>query len=218
MLRGVGRIAVGVLTSALVLGSPAARAQNLTVEGSVTGTLTRGSTVSFRLTATHPDGWRSLDSATVILSLRGAPLEEIVYEVDQTSISAGPATALAGTGDDITGRFFRVRALDVRTTTGGDSLGLSFKARLLEDIPPGARFEFVVEDDEGAEASVGRVAAVPEEEGGFPWGTVAGAVLVALLAGGFLGARLSAHRRPASVYATVARRLADQDRPRGRSR
>jgi hypothetical protein len=197
-----------VLLVPLALATPAP-AQSATVRGTVTGELGRGSEVAFGVTATHPDGWRTLDTVTVTLSLRGALLEEIVYDVDQTSITAGEASALLGTGDQATGRFFRVSALGIRLTTGGDRLQLSFGARLLEDVPPGARFQFVAVDDHGGEVSMGRVAAVTEEDGGIPWATLAVAVVAALLAGGLLGSRIASHRRPTSVYATVARRLGE---------
>jgi hypothetical protein len=192
----------------LALARPAL-GQSATVRGSVAGELTRGSTVTFQVTATHPDGWRALDTVTVTLTLRGALLEALVYEVDQTSITVGGASALVGTGNQATGRFFRVSALDIRLSTGGDRLRLSFGAGLLEDVPPGARFRFVAEDDRGGEVSVGRVAAVTEEDGGFPWPTVGVAVVAALLAGGLLGSRIASHRRPPSLYATVARRVAE---------
>jgi hypothetical protein len=196
----------------------AAAAQAISVEGTVTGTLTRGRTATFGITATHPDGWRALDTVSVVLSLRDVPLEELVYEVDLTSLSAGSATALVGTGDEVTGRFLRVSALDVRVTTSGTRLDLSFRARLLDDVPRGARFEFVAEDLEGGRASIGRVAAVPEEEDAFSWGPVIAGVVLALLAGGFLGSRLAPHRRSTrrSIYDDVARRILEErerDRP-----
>lgn len=193
--------------------APPASAQAATIRGTVTGELTPGSKVTFGVTATHPDGWRTLDRVTVILSLRGIALEELEYDVDETSITAGEASALVGTGDQATGRFFRVSALDIRLLTGGDRLELTFGARLLDEVPPGARFRFVATDDLGGEVSMGRVAAVGEE-GGFPWATLSVAVLAALLAGGLLGSRIAASRRPASVYATVARRLGEDRAPR----
>ena len=218
MRRALLSPAALALTSALLVAGPAALAQGPSVKGSVTGSLTERSRVAFRVTATHPDGWRALRTVTLILSLRGAPLEELVYEVDTTTLVAGPFTALLGTGDDVTGRFLGVSALDVRVATAGDQLDLSFRARLLEDVPPGARFEFVAEDDEGLEARMARVAAVPEEEGSFPWATVIGAAVVALLAGGFLGSRLAPHRRTSgrSIYQDVARKILEE-RERGGS-
>ena len=211
------RSALALAIAASSLGwAGAAAAQAIAVEGTVTGSLTRGRTATFQVTATHPDGWRALDTVSVVLSLRGAPLEELVYEVDLTSLSAGPATALVGTGDDVTGRFLRVSALDVRVTTAGTTLDLSFRARILDEVPPGARFEFVAEDVEGRSASIGRVAAVPEEGDPFSWGPVIAAVVLALLAGGFLGSRLAPHRRSRrrSIYDDVARRiLEERERP-----
>jgi hypothetical protein len=209
-----GSLALAASVALLQALALPASAQAATIRGAVTGELTRGSKVTFGVTATHPDGWRTLDRVTVVLSLRGVALEELEYDVDETSITAGEASALVGTGDQATGRFFRVSALDIRLTTGGDRLQLTFGARLLDEVPSGARFRFVATDDHGGEVSMGRVAAVGEEEGGFPWGTLSVAVVAALLAGGLMGSRIAASRRPPSVYATVARRLGEDRGPR----
>lgn len=215
MQRWVVTLAAASAVAAWWGGTAVAR--SLAVDGSVSGTLSRGHTVTFRIDASHPDGWRALDELVVILSLRGAPLEELVYEVDSSKISAGASSGLTGTGNVITGRFLRVRMAEVQATTGGERVNLSFPALLLDDVPTGVRFEFVAEDDEGAEASVGRIAVVAEdEEAGFPWEAVAVAAAAALLAGGFVGSRFAAHRRTSgrSIYHDVARRILEE-RERG---
>jgi hypothetical protein len=218
-MRRLGLL-ITICLAALVCGPLAASAVDLTVAGTVTGELARGRRVTFRITATHPQGWQNLQTVSVVLSLRTAPLEELEYIVDSTTIRAGISSALSGTGDSVRGRFFEVSAPDVEVSTGGNRLELTFAAKLLDDVPEGARFEFSVVDDVGQEASIRRVAAISAEEEGFPWGTLALAIAAALVAGGFLGSRVTAHRRPASrsIYQDVARRiLEERDRPTGKS-
>jgi hypothetical protein len=200
------------LAATQVASAQQAPAEGPTIKGTVTGELAKGRRVTFHITATHPDGWQSLKTLNVVLSLEGVPLEELSYGVDTTSVRAGVSSALVGTGDQVTGRFFAVDALNIRVATGADRLDLTMDASLLEDVPEGARFQFVAEDDVGEEASVNRVALTPQEEGGFPWATVIAVTAVALLAGGFLGSRVTAHRAPPtkSIYQDVARRILEE--------
>jgi hypothetical protein len=121
---------------------------------------------------------------------------------------------VAGTGDFVSGRFFRVGAFGVEVTTGGDRLQLAFGARVLERLPPEGRFRFVAEDQAGEQVATVIPAVVEEDDGGLSPATVVAALGVALLAGGFLGSRLTTHRREeSSVYGTVARRLQEHERP-----
>lgn len=219
MLR---RASLGALLLAcIVIGAAPALAQSseLTVAGSVTGTLAPGNAAHFDVTATHPDGWRSLSELTITMDLHGAPLEAITFDLDQGTISAGGGSVLAGTGDETSGRFFEIRALDVSQTTGGDRARVTFSATVLEAVPEGTRFVFEVEDEDGGGVSVTRAATIPEDErGGIPWGTLAVAVLAALVAGGYLGAQAASHRRRrASIYETVARRIEEERRSRDRN-
>jgi hypothetical protein len=189
-------------------GAAEAQADGPSVRGSVGGDLRRGGQARFTLTSNHSDGWPALRTVAVILELHGAVLEEVIYDVDGTSIEVSGSRAVAGTGNVAGGRFFRVGAFGVEVGTGGDRLHLSFAARVLQAPPPGARFRFLAEDDEG-ETAARTVSATVEEDGdGLPVSGVILAVLAALLAGGFFGARVATHRRPrTSVYGTVARRL-----------
>jgi hypothetical protein len=217
MRTGAGVVAL-VGLSALLGSTPIpARAQpaELSVRGSVEGALERGGDARFTLTATHPQGWQALHAVSVVLDLHGAVLEEVVYDVDGTSIEVGGNRAVAGTGNVAEGRFFRVGAFGLQVGTAGDRLRLSFTARVVQAPPAGARFRFIAEDDEGRETTRTVAAAVEEEDGGPSLTGVILAVLAALLAGGFLGARVATHRRPrTSVYGTVARRLREEDRAR----
>jgi hypothetical protein len=205
---------IGVLIAGLALGAGAAGAQegDPTVQGSVVGTLTQGSRVTFTVTATHPEGWGALRQVNVILTLRDVPLDQLEFHADDQAVSTGGGRALLGTANVATGRFFRIAAVDVGLRTAGKRLVVTMRPRVIAEIPPGARFEFVAEDDFGESVSVGRVApTAPDEDGGIPWGTAALAVAGALVAGGLVGSRVAAHRRPArSIYATVHRKIEAQ--------
>jgi hypothetical protein len=216
MSKAVRRLVVGGVASVTLAAALPAVGQP-TVQGRVSGELIQGQRARFTVAATHPEGWQSLETLRVILSLRGVPLEELSYGVDTTAVRAGVSSALVGTGDEVTGRFFAVDALDVEVTTSGERLELRLAASLLDDVPEGARFQFVAEDDAGEEATVRRVAVTPGEAGGFPWATLALAVGAALLAGGLFGSRVAAHRRPPtkSIYQDVARRILEERERRG---
>ena len=195
-------------------GAAVAQEEELSVRGSVGGGLERGGRVRFVVTATHPDGWQALRTVSVILELHGAVLEEVAYDVDATSIEVGRSRAVAGTANVAEGRFFQVDAFGVEVVTGGDRLRLSFGARVAQTPPPEGRFRFLSEDDAGQAAETAIAAVVEEEDGGLSILAVVGAVVAALAAGGFIGSRLTAHRRSVpSVYATVARRLDESERP-----
>jgi hypothetical protein len=198
-------------------GALAQEREGPSVRGSVRGELRRGSQARFEVTATHPAGWRAVENVLVTLELHGAALEEVAYDVAGSVIAVGGTRAVVGTGNAVAGRFLRVGAFGVTLATGGNRLALSFGARILEEIPPQARFRFTAEDDEGASASATVRAAVPEDDGGgLSVGTLALAALGALLAGGYLGARVASHRRRPSIYETVARRITEEREARGR--
>lgn len=206
---------------ALVLMAPPARAQEEggpSVRASVAGELTRGRQARFEITASHPGGWRSISDVLVILELHGAPLEEVDYDVGGSVLSVGTTRAVVGTGNAVAGQFLRVGAFGVSLSTTGNRLDLSFGARLLQDLPPEARFRFVAEDDEGRSDAVTVRASVAEEGGGLSVGTVVLAALGALLAGGYLGVRVASHRRGPSIYESVARRITEERNVPGRPR
>lgn len=218
--RSAVRLALlGLATILLIAGPAGAQEQpkELTVKPSVTGPLTRGGRVTFRVTSTHPAGFAAVQTVTIEADLRGATLEEIAYDADGGAIAVGEAKAVIGTGDQVTGRFFRVSALDVSATTGGDELTVTIGADVLEALPQGTRFRFTAEDNLGEEAVRSVQASVPEEEGGLSLVTVILAIVAALVAGGFLGSRLTGSRRSApSIYGTVSRRIQDERNARSR--
>jgi hypothetical protein len=84
---------------------------------------------------------------------------------------------------------------------------------VVKTIPEGARFLLTVVDDFGASAEVTRTLAEPQT-GGITWGTVIAAILVALLAGGFVGNVFASRRRPPqrlSIYGSIQERI-EQER------
>jgi hypothetical protein len=88
---------------------------------------------------------------------------------------------------------------------------------VVKTIPEGARFLLTVVDDFGASAEVTRTLAEPQT-GGITWGTVIAAILVALLAGGFVGNVFASRRRPPqrlSVYGSIQQRI-DQEKAAAR--
>jgi hypothetical protein len=208
------RETVAILALLLLAPSGAALAQSdeLGVRGKVTGSLGRGQRVRFDVTATHPEGWASIASVGAALELRGAALETLMFEPADSKLSSGTSSVLAGTGDRLDGRFFEVAGTGITITTGGTTMTLRFSARMLAEVPAGARFRFTTVDLQGEEASTSLRAAVPEEEGGgLSLGTVILAVIAALVAGGFFGGQLASSRKPkSSVYSTVARRITDE--------
>lgn len=209
-----------LLTAALALVVSVGFADDPTIKGSVQGDLTPRGSARFRAVARHSQGFSALRQVSIVLQLHGATLEEITYDIDGATVAVGDSQAVVGTGDSVRGRFFRISALNTRLSTGGQLATLSLSADVLEELPPEARFTFTAEDDEGAEASVPVAANVQtEDEGGLSIGSVALAVAAALLAGGFIGSRVTAGRRNRpSVYAAVQHRLAEerQGRPQPR--
>jgi hypothetical protein len=211
ILRAV--LAGGALWASLLLGGTAI-AEDVKVRGSVSGELTPTARATFRITAIHPDGWQALHRLAIVMELHNALLEEMAYDVDDTFIEIGGSRAVAGTGNVASGAFIRVAASQVEVTAVGDRLGLRIPATTLQAPPPGANFRFIAETDQGDEATTTVAALVGEEDEGLSLLTIGGAVTAALVAGGFLGSRLTRHRRPsASVYDSVARRLREDERP-----
>jgi len=218
---GLSGTAVTLLAMTVLVLIPAAAAQSDTgpaIRGSVAGELVPGRQARFRATVTHPDGWRALDRVLVTLELHRVTLDEVAYGVGDGVVSLGGARAVAGTGNALTGRFLRVDAFGITVSTGGNRLELSFPARVVRDVPEEARVRFLGEDHEGSSAEISVRTVVPGEDGGTSPATVILAAAVALLAGGYLGARVATHRRRPSIYEAVARRITEEREVRGRLR
>jgi hypothetical protein len=212
-VRGwIGGLVAGVIIAAPTWAMAQPR-EEPTISGRAAGGVVRNSRLTITVTGTHPDGWRSLHELGADLELNGVPLEEIRYEVDRGEVSVGASSALLGTGNIAEGRFLRIPAIDVSQTTGGDRASVTLRAQVVEDLPPGSRLRFTLEDDQGDDATVLRDLPADEEDTSVGVSTLALAIAAALVGGGLVGARVAAHRRPdprESVYGTVARRIREE--------
>jgi hypothetical protein len=125
-------------------------------------------------------------------------------------LKIGEQETVAGTGGEAAGEYLRASGSEVVVTTGGGNFSFHVTTHVIKALPEAARFELGVVDDFGAPTSVTRQLQEPPEEGGLGWETVVTAVLVALLAGGFIGNLFASKRRPPprlSVYGTIDRKL-----------
>jgi hypothetical protein len=195
-----------------LLGAPAARAQTPappSVDGTVTGALAQGETLTFRVDVTATGGWQHLHRIEVTVESGGNALEELIFDIEDSKLAVGSQDLVIGTGAVATGDYLRVNGANVVLTTGGAHLSFSTTAEVIRQIPTGARFVLSVVDDFGRTASVGRSVEQPPELG-LNWTTVVAAIVAALLAGGLVGNLFASRRRPPqrlSVYGTMQRRI-----------
>lgn len=215
-----GSIGLGTLAALLVAvsaSSAPANAQSAspspskgpTVDGEISGSLARGSTLSIRVDATMPGGWQGLHLVDVVIRSGSRTLEELVYDIEDNKLTIAGQSVITGTGGVGTGEYLRVSGADVILTTGGGNLSLQINADVIEAIPDGARFDMGVIGDTGDTAMATESLAEPES-GGITWETVIAAILIALLAGGVIGNLFASKRRPTarlSLYGTIDQRL-----------
>jgi hypothetical protein len=183
--------------------------------GSVTGELKQGNAVTVRVAIEHPNGWQNVQRVVIALRLRGRPLDQIVFQAQDLSLSivgdGGPV--VLGQAGELHGPYFTVDTSAVALQASKDRLGLIVPVRIGSAPPPGGRL-FYTYSALGAPAP-GFLPLTPPVKGGggFSWGTLAVAIAAALFVGGFVGNLFSSRRRPArpSIYATVQRRL-EQER------
>jgi hypothetical protein len=165
--------------------------------------------------ATVPGGWEGLHLVGAGIRLDGEEVERVTYDIEDAQIAIGSSRIVAGTGDALEGEYVRVSAADVIVTTGGAHLSVTLTTHVVRALGPGTSFELSVTDDAGETTSIVRsLAAPPDADEGLTLGTVVTAVLVALLAGGFVGNLFASRRRPPprlSVYGTIQRRI-DEER------
>jgi len=202
---------------ALWLGAEAGvAAHGPRISGTVSGGLSAGDRLTIRIDAAQVGGWQGLHRLDAILVTGGREVESLAYDVDDQRVAVGAEEVLAGTGGTVAGSYFRVSGADVVVTTGGANLSLAATANLLRGIPEDARFHLRATDDAGRAATVTR-SVDTGKPGGAPWGTVAVAVAVALIAGAFVGNLFASRRRPPpklSVYSAIRRRI-DEERSAG---
>ncbi len=140
-------------------------------------------------------------------------LEHLVFDIEDNQLTVGDEKIAVGTGAVADGEYLSVSGTKVVVTTGAGNLSFGVDASVIRAIPETARFELSVTDDFGGTArTTERLAEA--DDGGLTWGTVITVVVIALLAGGFVGNLFASHRRPParmSVYGTIAKRI-DADR------
>jgi hypothetical protein len=191
-----------------------------TLDGEVTGGGQAGRPLEIRVEASVPGGWDRLHLVEAVLLVDGEPVDELRYDIEDAKVSLGDLTVVAGTGASATGEYLKVAGSRIALTTGGANLSLLVDADVVTEIPDGARFELGVVGDRGETVSITRSLEAPPVDTGPTWASVITAILVALLAGGFVGNVFASRRRPPvrpSVYATIERRL-ETDRRSGGAR
>ena len=179
----------------------------------MTGALTSGSTLTVSVDATMPGGWEGLHVVEVRVLEGSRELDQLLFDIEDNQLTVGDEKIAVGTGAVADGEYLRVSGAKVVVTTGAGNLSFGVDASVIRTIPEGARFELSVTDDFGGTASTTERLAEPDD-GGLTLGTVITVVVIALLAGGFVGNLFASHRRPParmSVYGTIAKRI-DADR------
>lgn len=198
--------------------TPTASPRPATVTGEVTGALTSGSTLSISVDATMPGGWEGLHLVAVKVLDGSRELDHLLFDIEDIQLTVGDEKIAVGTGAVANGEYLRVSGSKVVVTTGAGNLSFGVDASVIRTIPEGARFELSVTDD--FENTVGTTVRLAEpDDGGLTWGTVVTVVVIALLAGGFVGNLFASHRRPSarmSVYGTIAKRIDADRRPGAR--
>jgi hypothetical protein len=218
MGRVLGR--VGWLALAVVLASapaPALGAANATVQasGSVTGDLKAGNVLGVDLKLNHSGGWQNFQEVQVALRIRGRPLDRLLFDPSDLSLSIigdGPAASLTQP-EKLRGPFFSVNTAGVAIQTKGDELNLTIPIKLLVDPPPGARLFYTFAANGVPTQGFKALTPPVEATSGFSWGTLGLVIAVALFAGGFVGNLFSSRRRAPqrpSIYAAVQRRLEEE--------
>ena len=160
-----------------------------------------------------PGGWEGLHLVEVRVLDGSQELEHLVFDIEDNQLTVGDEKIAVGTGAVADGEYLGVSGTKVVVTTGAGNLSFGVDASVIRTIPETARFELSVTDDFGGTARTTERLAEPDD-GGLTWGTVITVVVIALLAGGFVGNLFASHRRPParmSVYGTIAKRI-DADR------
>lgn len=217
-----GAIGLGALAALLVAlsASPApANAQTASpsptktpsiTSARVTGSLVQGGTLTMRVDALMPGGWRGLHLVEVSVLVNGSVVEHLVYEIEDDKLSVGDQAIARGTGAVAEGAYMRVRGTDAVVTTGGANLSFQADAEMVKSITEDPRFRFTVTDDFGSSDQVTVGLDQPEKAAGTTWGTVATFAMAALFFGVFAGNLFASKRKPPrrpSIYDAVQLRI-----------
>jgi len=182
------------------------------IDGAVTGSNIQGKVLEIQVDSTLPGGWEGLHRVDVALLVGGREVDQIDYDIENAKVTLDGHAIAVGTGAEASGAYLHLNGARVILTTGGGALSLRVGADVIQAIPESARFRLSVTTDRGQTASVVRELASPPAKG-LTWSTVIAALVIALLAGGFVGNVFASRRRPParlSIYGTVQRRLDDE--------
>ena len=215
-----GAVAVVLWTPGAALAQPASPSPLATpspgrgpeVSGEVSGALARGSTLAIAVDATMPGGWEDLHLVDVVVRSGDEVLDRIQFDIEDYKMKVGEQDLVVGTGAVATGEYLRVGGTDIVVTTGGGNLSFGIDAGVVKTLPESSRFDLSVTTDLGTTAETSTQLSEPDD-GGISWGTVITAVLIALLAGGFVGNIVASRRRPpvrASIYGSIQRRIDEE--------
>jgi hypothetical protein len=207
-----------VANGAMAQGATA-QSSPLSASGHVIGNLRSGQLLRVTLDVRHTDGWQRIEEVGVALQLHGTSLEELVIEPTLGSIEIRGVTSPVALGNAsvLRGTFLEVRVSAVSLTAKGADLRLSIPIRLRTAPPPGGRLTYEARGFDVTSTGAKSLTPPVESNGGFSWGTLALAIVVALFAGSLVGGTFASRRRPAvrpSVYATIRRRLDEERAPR----
>ena len=226
-----GAIGLGALAALLVAlsaspvpanaqsASPSPSKGPTVTSAQVTGSVVQGGTLTMRVDALMPGGWRGLHLVEVSVLVNGSVIENLVYDIEDDKLSVGDQFIARGTGAVAEGDYMRFRGTDAVVTTGGANLTLRVDAEMLKTITEDPRFRFRVTDDFGSFDQM-TVGLAQPEQAGTTWGTVATFAVAALFFGVFAGNLFASKRRPPrrhSIYEAVQLRIeherASKDKP-----
>lgn len=179
------------------------------VSGEVSGGTATGASLTIRVDAAMPGGWRGLHLVDVALLASGQVIEELTYDIENNKLGVDGREVFLGTAGQVEGRYLQVSGVDVVVTTGGIHLSTTIPATVRRALPEGTRFRLSVGDDHGTTVAVTRDLATPRS-GGFGWGAVLALIAAALFAGAFAGNLIASRRRPPprlSVYGEIQRQI-----------
>ena len=191
--------------------SPGA-AKGPTVSGEVSGSLAKGSTLTISVDAAMPGGWEGLHLIEVFVRSGNQQLDEISFDIEDFKLTVGDQDIVVGTGSVATGAYLRVGGPDVVVTTGAGHLAFTVNADVVKTLPDTTRFDMSATTDRGDTVQATTKLSEPDG-GGLTLGTVVTAVVIALVAGGFIGNLFASRRRPpprASVYSSIQRKIQDE--------
>jgi len=218
----VRRIGWVVLAAALASAPvPALGAAKAIVQasGSVTGDLKVGNLLMVDLKLHHSGGWQNFQQVEVALRIRGRPLDQLVFDSADLSLSiiGDGAPGSLTEPEKLHGPYFSVNTAGVALIASKQNLELKIPIRLLIDPPPGARLFYTYAANGVPTVGFKPLTPPVESKSGFSWGTLGLAIAVALFAGGFVGNLFSSKRKQPqrlSVYAAVQRRLTEERTPK----